>query len=363
LIAGWRAGQAAMGNLNEEESRGSVLASALSLQTESRLKTRGAQSAPIFTEKFLMNIKQVRVIMLTLSLILLGASASFADVIYDSTVTPLPGNLPSEGPEAFGLREFGDGITFAGAARNLVNVKVTLSSFACQSGRWSTGNCVSAPGSTFSVPVTFNIYNAGNPIPGSQIGTVTQTFAVPYRPSADNVNCTGTNAGKWYDTSSGQCFNGQAVNVSFDFSSQNLVLPNSVVFGVAYNSTHFGPTPIGESAACFSTAAGCPYDALNVALAPVVSVGTKPFFNTLYQNSVFATEYCDGGLAGVGIFRLDSPTSACWIGFNPAAQFNAANTPATKDACKNDGWQTHTTASGASFSNQGQCIQYFNTGK
>jgi hypothetical protein len=102
---------------------------------------------------------------------------------------------------------------------------------------------------------------------------------------------------------------------------------------------------------------------LNIALAPVVTVGTKPYFNTLYQNSVFGTEYCDGGLAGIGIFRLDSPTSACWVGYVPAAQFNAANTAVTKDDCKNGGWQTHTTASGGSFSNQGQCIQYVNTGK
>jgi hypothetical protein len=310
-----------------------------------------------------MNIKSIRAIMLTILVLLAGAVPGFADVIYDSTVTPLPGNLPSEGPEAYGLKEFGDGITFAGTARKLVNVKVTLSSFACETGRWDTGNCATTPGATFSLPVTFNIYNAGNPVPGSQIATVTQTISAPYRPSADNVNCTGTNAGKWYDASSGMCFNGQAANVTFDFSSLNVTLPNSVVFGVAYNSTHYGPNPIGESAACYGTAAGCPYDALNVALSPVVTVGTKPYFNTLYQNSVFATEYCDGGLAGVNIFRLDSPTSACWVGFNPAAQFNASNVPTTKDDCKNGAWQTHTTAAGAAFSNQGQCIQYFNTGK
>lgn len=310
-----------------------------------------------------MNTKSIRAIMLALSVLLAGVTPSFADVIYDSTVTPLPGNLPSEGMEAFGLREFGDGITFAGTARKLVNVKVTLSSFACQSGKWSTGDCATTPGATFSLPVTFNIYNAGNPVPGSQIATVTQTITAPYRPSADPVNCTGANAGKWYDANSGMCFNGQAFNVSFDFSSLNVALPGSVVFGVAYNSTHYGPNPIGESAACFSTTAGCPYDALNVALAPVVTVGTKPYFNTLYQNSVFASEYCDGGIAGVGIFRLDSPTVACWVGFNPAAQFNASNVPTSRDDCKNNGWETHTTATGESFFNQGQCIQYFNTGK
>lgn len=310
-----------------------------------------------------MNRKQARALVFTLALIVLGASQAWGQVIYDSTVTPLPGNIPSVGAEAFAFNEFGDGVTFAGTSRGLVNVTVTLSSFACQSGNWFSGNCVTTPGATFSVPLTFNIYNAGSPLPGSPIASRTENISVPYRPSADNTNCTGADAGKWFDTASGLCFNGQAVNVTLDFSSMNVLLPNSVVYGVVYNTTHFGPTPIGEGAACFGTAAGCPYDALNIGLAPVVTVGTKPFFNTVYQNSSVAAEYCDNGLAGTGTFRLDSPTSACWVGLVPAARFLAANTPLTKDDCKNGGWQTVTTASGDPFSNQGQCIQYFNIGK
>jgi hypothetical protein len=37
--------------------------------------------------------------------------------------------------------------------------------------------------------------------------------------------------------------------------------------------------------------------------------------------------------------------------------------PATKDDCKNGGWQTLGRADGSSFKNQGDCIQYVNTGK
>jgi DNA-binding beta-propeller fold protein YncE len=40
-----------------------------------------------------------------------------------------------------------------------------------------------------------------------------------------------------------------------------------------------------------------------------------------------------------------------------------ANLPATKNDCKNGGWQFRTNAAGERFQNQGQCIQYFNTGK
>ncbi len=37
--------------------------------------------------------------------------------------------------------------------------------------------------------------------------------------------------------------------------------------------------------------------------------------------------------------------------------------PASKDACKNGGWQTLYGSGAAAFKNQGQCIQYANTGK
>jgi hypothetical protein len=309
-----------------------------------------------------VNQKSIRVLILASLLLLLGATQAFGQVIYDSTVTPQPGNLPSQGAEAHAFTEFGDGITFAGTARNLRTVTVTMSSFGCESGRWNTNNCVTTPGATFSQPITLNIYAAGSPAPGALIASLTQTFSIPFRPSASAL-CTGADAGKWYDINSGTCFNGLANNIAFDFSSSNVVLPNSVVYGIVYNTTHYGPAPIGESAACFSSGPGCPYDALNIGLAPVVTEGTKPFFNTLYQNSIVGGEYCDGGLAGTGTFRLDSPTSACWAGFIPAAQFFATTVATTKQQCKNDGWQSLTRADGSSFKNQGDCIQYVNTGR
>ena len=33
------------------------------------------------------------------------------------------------------------------------------------------------------------------------------------------------------------------------------------------------------------------------------------------------------------------------------------------NSCKNGGWQSFTRANGSSFKNQGDCIQYVNTGK
>jgi nitrous oxidase accessory protein NosD len=41
----------------------------------------------------------------------------------------------------------------------------------------------------------------------------------------------------------------------------------------------------------------------------------------------------------------------------------ACNVATTKDQCKNNGWQAHLRANGTAFKNQGDCIQYVNTGK
>ena len=252
-------------------------------------------------------------------------AAAGGKVIYDSTVRPLPGNVPSVGAEAYSFTELGDEVTFADTSRNLSRVTVTLSSWGCQAGHWTKANCVTAGGATFTVPITFNIYNlgAGNTA-GSLIASKTQTFKIPYRPSSDNVRCTG---GRWFDGEQG-CFNGRAVNITFNFSAHHLTLPDTVVYGIAYNTSHYGPNPIGQAPACYGTEAGCPYDSLNIGLAPKVTIGSKLFPNTLYQNAVFAGDYCDSGLAGVGVMRLDSPTNACWLdatqSFIPAVRFTAS---------------------------------------
>jgi len=124
-----------------------------------------------------------------------------------------------------------------------------------------------------------------------------------------------------------------AHTVTFDLSSMAITLPNAVVFGVSYNTTHYGPNPIGEGAACYTSSGGCPYDSLNVALGPAPAVGSKPFADTAYLNNAFAFNYCDSGAAGINQFRLDSPTSACWWNtapgdsLVPAVQFTALPPP------------------------------------
>ncbi|HEV7678419.1 MAG TPA: hypothetical protein VGQ42_07610 [Candidatus Dormibacteraeota bacterium] len=249
-------------------------------------------------------------------------------VIYDAMVRPQPGNLPSQAFEATSTSEFGDLVSFAGTARALDAVTVTMSSWGCQSGAWYSADCATRRGATFSVPVTFSIYAAptGTAItPGALLATRTQTFHVPYRPSSDNAHCPGGPGvgGQWFDGAT--CFNGLASTITFDFSAQHVVLPGSVVYGIAYNTSHYGYHPIGQNTPCYTTSGGCPYDSLNVGLSPAVVVGSQVVPGTAFLNAHYAgpTVYCDSGGAGLDVFRLDSPGNACWTGYVPATRFIA----------------------------------------
>lgn len=252
------------------------------------------------------------------------ASAAGAP-LYNSTVAPATtGNLPSVGAEAYAFDEFGNEVNLSGSA--LGKVTVELSTWGCQSGTWHSGDCATTPGTTFSEPITFNIYNApatGADTPGSLIASVTRTFNIPYRPSANYTHCNSTNgkAGEWWDKALNSCFNGKLVKVTFPFFV-NLPSAN-VVYGIAYNTSHYGYHPYGESTACYTSSGGCGYDSLNIALSqdPTnVSSGSDTNPGTVWQNSSLGSEYCDNGAAGTGFFRLDSPASpSCWGVSTPAS--------------------------------------------
>ncbi len=165
--------------------------------------------------------------------------------------------------EAQSQNEFGDEVTLAsGSGTTLVSLKVMFASYGCSvSGHWNTGDCVTTPGATFTVPITAHIYDPGNL--STPLATVTVNQTIPYRPSADNVNCTGTNAGKWFNIAAGRCQYSIGTVLTFNFPTV-ITHPATVVWTVAFDTTHYGPSPIGESATCFSSAPGCPYDSLNV---------------------------------------------------------------------------------------------------
>jgi hypothetical protein len=231
------------------------------------------------------------------------ASAATVSTVYSNIPSTLPGNFPSWGFEAYQTSEFGGLIGLAAGQRTNPVVTVTMSSWACQSGSWN-GTCVTTPGTVFSLPITLNIYAVGSD--GTSVGdllaTDTQTFKIPFRPSTDPVNCSGTT--KWFDGTS--CFNGLAHNIRWDLGGRNLTLPDNVIVAVMYNTSDEGYQPIGSGALCHSSG-GCGYDSLNVALVPNAPfVGTDPLSDDAYFSSITGGWYCDNGLGGLGIFRLDT---------------------------------------------------------
>jgi hypothetical protein len=224
---------------------------------------------------------------------------------------------PSEAFEAQQTAEFGDRVDLAGGAgQKLAALNVDFQSYGCSvSGHWYSSDCVTTPGATFTHPITANIYwvkttgcPAGTTVcPDTKLATVTVTQTIPYRPSADNTNCTGANAGMWFNPVSGLCKNSIGIVLTFPFPA-GPTLPAEVIWTVAFDTTHYGYNPIGEGASCFVTAVGCPYDSLNV--------GTESFQNAPY--------------AGVDVvedeaFRSFSPTNMLqqesgWTGFRPLGQ-------------------------------------------
>jgi len=246
-----------------------------------------------------------------------GAVAAPTTVIYDSTPNPLPGNVVSQGYECCGVQQFGDQVSFAGSARELSTVTVIMSSWACQSGHWDTGDCASATGATSPVPVTLNLYDVG---PGNTVGTfitgATQTFQIPYRPSAS----TTCGDGRWYDAAEAHCYNGYATPITFTFAP-GTTLPSSVIYGISYTtSTNNGPgsPPSSPTDPGCGTPAGCFVNSLNVGEGTdAPSIGTRPGGDSNYLNSSQSVEYCDHG--GTGTFRYDAG-SGCYF---PLVQFNA----------------------------------------
>jgi|SRR5687768_1425944 len=69
---------------------------------------------------------------------------------------------------------------------------------------------------------------------------------------------------------------------------------------------------------------------------------------------------------GSGNGGLIAATDALTLGYNGTCvtyDFEVFRVATTKDDCKDGGWQTVRRADGSAFTNQGDCIQYVNTGK
>lgn len=268
-----------------------------------------------------------------------GEACELVDAaVYDSIPAVYPGSFPSLGYEATSTDEFGDQIAFAGTARGLQSVEVGLTNWACENdfdnvgGTWVPNRdggageaCVSTPGSFFTHPITLNIYEVDtsgvDPAVGALIASVTDTFDIPFRPSWDSVNCTAAGqtpatdipfGGTWYDPVLDACVHGYAFNITFDFSGMGITLPDEVIFGVAYNTAHYGDPPLGTSG---------PYSSLNVSVTvDAPSVGVNVEADSAYWDTSYGPFYCDGGAGGTDTFRRDA---GCWGTYTPVVKFIA----------------------------------------
>lgn len=254
---------------------------------------------------------------------------SLPTVIYDSIPAVYPGSFPSLGYEATSTDEFGDHVSFADTARSLKTVEVSLTDWACENDgtRGASDACVTTPGSTFSHPITLNLYavdyTSGDPEPGALLATLTESFDIPFRPSWDSVNCTGAGdtpatdvpfGGRWYDPVLGYCVHGYAFDITFDLSSLGLTLPDEVIYGIAYNTADYGAAPLGVPG---------PYNSLNVSLTTDgPTVGTDVESDTVFWDTSYGPFYCDSGTGGTDIFRRDA---GCWAPYTPVVRFNAGD--------------------------------------
>lgn len=257
-------------------------------------------------------IAKLATAMLAIGAVLAWATASAGAMvtytpIYSNLPEHLPGNVPSEAMEATSSSEFGGEVQLAGATAEHTKVTVALSSWACQSGGALDGSCVTTKGAKFVWPVTLHIYTAGpGDAVGTQIASLTRSFKMPYRPSA-NPACVGEHLGGYMLM--GACYHGKLFKVSFVL--KGVTLPSKAIVGVAYNTSDFGAEP-QRPKACNSEPAGCPYDSLNVGgFEGPPSVGSDPQPNSDYINSLWTGAYCDEGVAGTGTFRFDPALPTC----------------------------------------------------
>jgi hypothetical protein len=238
-------------------------------------------------------------------------------------------NIASLGYECCSTNEFGDGVTFTQAGGRLKSVQVIMDSWACQNGGVYEDTCLTTPGAKFSWPVTLNIYElvgypSGQPMVGALLATRTQTFNMPYRPSANDKVCTGPNLGKFLSKTDKECDHGFGFGITFHMNVPLVTLPAQAVITVAFNTSDYGQNPAGHATSCYY-AGNCPYDSLNVSAwgdGALPNEGGNVDLNGAFVNYQNPNFYCTPNPYGQppgATLALDtaSPSIPCWEGYHP----------------------------------------------
>jgi len=252
--------------------------------------------------------------------------AAQAQVIYNGLPSSPTYNVPSQAYEATQTSEFGDEISLAGSS-SLANVTIGLSDWAVASTYLDgSGNALPAYSSIasslstagFTVPLTVNIYSVNNagstPAAGALLGSVTTNTLVAWRPEGVANPANPSDTSGWI-AADGNYYHGLYTTASFNFSGQNIVLPNQVIVTLAFNTTNYGANPTGVVA---------PYDSLNFALGSAApSVGSEVNPGTVFLNSSSPGQYNEGGANGSGALVQDTG----WTGYVPAIEVTTAAVP------------------------------------
>jgi hypothetical protein len=219
-----------------------------------------------------------------------------ADIIYSSIPNPLPASIPSESYEATATSEFGAHVVFAGTERTLGSVTVVVNDWAYESEYEAVGTSTG-----YYVPMTMNLYNVapGGGV-GSVLASVTVNQLVPWRAEPSPASCPGSANNAWLAPDG--CHNGENFTETFDFTG--VTVPNELIFGLAYNTEHYGLSPTGVAG---------PYNSLNFAVASAVYIGSNPEPGVQYQNT------SNSGLLA----------SSGWGSYNAAVEFSAVPEPQT----------------------------------
>jgi len=96
----------------------------------------------------------------------------------------------------------------------------------------------------------------------------------------------------------------------------------------------------------------------------VAGAGGAPFYTLAEINTMCPNAVAIGFGVNVGTFNPSYDVEADLVQFNDTTyDFEPYQVAASTDECKNGGWKSVKRADGSSFKNQGDCIQYVNTGK
>ena len=204
----------------------------------------------------------------------LTAGAASAETVYDNVPATLPGNFASIGLAATSSTEFGGEVELAGTLRSKPTITVVMSSWACQTGGWNEGNCMTPkPNKTFKIPLTVKVY-AANELNEAPVGEVTKNLKMHFRPS-ESSKCT---TGHWYDEATKACFHGYAFPVSVTLKKLKK-MPQKAVITFSY------PHATG------------PAQSLNVSVSEpaekTLSIGKDPV-EEWFANSTSTEMYCPG---------------------------------------------------------------------